>query len=762
MTDSFRSSGSLSPESSDNESDNETAEVGSAPPDSTDTKPDADLFTPDARGRDDLQGSPLDSSIVNRIQEVLDTPVADEGVQLQRGGETLPVKKLGDRFTAGFASRDRQRQVSAVTAQSIGSSSARSILDGKLTEFQVNPDRLEAAMNSTRAASDVAFASHAYESLDDGNSALYPTDQITVQFAKTVSADLMSAIAVQSGLAPVHAIEGIPNGYVFRLTEDSRVNPLKLANRLMQLDEVLVAEPDVAIAVQSFYRPRDPYYGQQWYLNHEGGSNLTPNSHISIEAAWDVTRGSRSVVVAIIDDGFDLNHPDFQGMGKLVAPKDFKDQDSVPQPVQAFENHGTSVAGLAIAEENGSSIVGVAPECALMPIRYPGFLDDATIEAMFNWASENGADIISNSWGPVALYFPLSLRQKAAINRAATQGRDGKGCVVLFAAGNSNRPINGTIDERGWPNNQVQGPTRWLNGFAVHPDVIAVSACTSLGKKAAYSNWGNEISVTAPSNNAVPGVTLPQRGYTETGPVVRSRLPGRGMLTSDRLGADGYTRTQVVDTFGGTSSACPVVAGVAALVLSANPDLTASEVRRILQTTADKITDTNPDPQLGLRRGTYDVTGHSEWFGYGKVNAARAVAEAKRRLGSLPVVQRWVQARNTSRVSIPDNSLQGATSLVSVGDRALLRDIRVDVELQHDFLGDIELYLLSPQGSKIRLQSRTLGRQTRIQNTYSLQSTPLLQTLLNQAVQGQWRLLAVDHVAGDTGEIVQWRLSVGV
>ncbi|GAC44172.1 S8 family serine peptidase, partial [Paenibacillus popilliae] len=82
--------------------------------------------------------------------------------------------------------------------------------------------------------------------------------------------------------------------------------------------------------------------------------------------------------------------------------------------------------------------------------------------------------------------------------------------------------------------------------------------------------------------------------------------------------------------FGGTSSATPLVAGVAALMLSANPDLRAAEVKTILQLTADKIQDTLPDHN-GNNRGTYDQKGHSEWFGYGKVNAAKAVKEATKR-----------------------------------------------------------------------------------------------------------------------------------
>ena len=118
--------------------------------------------------------------------------------------------------------------------------------------------------------------------------------------------------------------------------------------------------------------------------------------------AWDITRGVRSIVVAIMDDSVDLNHPDFQGVGKLVAPRDFKDNDFIPLPGDAEDNHGTACAGVAVAEETGAGAVGVAPGCALMPIRTTGFLDDDTIEDLFSWAIEHGAAVISCSWGPAA------------------------------------------------------------------------------------------------------------------------------------------------------------------------------------------------------------------------------------------------------------------------------------------------------------------------------------------------------------------------
>ncbi len=86
-----------------------------------------------------------------------------------------------------------------------------------------------------------------------------------------------------------------------------------------------------------------------------------------------------------------------------------------------------------------------------MPIRSTGFLDDESIEEIFNWIIEKGASVISCSWGASAVYFPLSLRQTAAINSRRNKGRNGKGCVIVFAAGNANRPINGTVNERNWP-----------------------------------------------------------------------------------------------------------------------------------------------------------------------------------------------------------------------------------------------------------------------------------------------------------------------
>ncbi|MTJ09960.1 S8 family serine peptidase [Anabaena sp. UHCC 0204] len=687
-----------------------------------------------------------------------DEPNNSQGLILQRGGEELMLEKALYRFTIRLNKSFSRDQLSKMP----WGVWRRSIPQAKLELYTVDPDQLEARMSQLRTDPNVDFVSHVYKLDNNPGTFVYLSDQITIQFATWVDNNKINTIANTFNLVQEQPVLGIPNTFVFLVSKQATQNPIKITNQLQTLPEVLAAEPNILIQQEPHYRPKDSLYPQQWYLNHASSSNqLITGSHISVEQAWDTTRGVRSVVVAVVDDSFDLHHPDFQGIGKIVAPRDLKDNDFLPLPGEKETSHGTACAGIALAEENGAGIVGVAPGCAMMPIRTTGFLDDRSIEDVFDWAVEKGASVISCSWGASAVYFPLSIRQKAAISRAATNGRKGKGCVIVFAAGNANRPINGTVNEQNWPKNIVQGNTNWLSGFAVHPDVITISASTSLNKKAAYSNWGDNVSVCAPSNNAPPGMWFQETGFVYTQPAIVSSLFGLGMLTTDQIGAAGYDAGNFTNNFGGTSSATPIVAGVAALVLSANPNLTAQQVKRILQDTADKIVDNNPDPQLGVRGGTYNSNGHSQWFGYGKVNAAKAVRLAQQMSVVAQITNKQTQVKNTQVVSIPDDDRQGIKSAIAINEAVKINDIQVTVNITHDFLGDLEVYLIAPTNQRILLQSRTLGRRTQLQNTYTVRSHPALKQLLSLPAQGRWQLQVIDYAAQDIGKLNNWELLIG-
>jgi hypothetical protein len=139
--------------------------------------------------------------------------------------------------------------------------------------------------------------------------------------------------------------------------------------------------------------------------------------------------------------------------------------------------------------------------------------------------------------------------------------------------------------------------------------------------------------------------------------------------------------------------------------------LTARQVREILQTTADKIVDPNPDPQLGLSYGTYDGRGHSQWFGYGKVNAFAAVQAAQRLGQAWRRLTQTVKVEQATPVAIPDYPATGVDSPLAVTPSGPLVDLQVQVQVNHDFLGDLSLTLVTPSGTEVLIQGRTLGRQ---------------------------------------------------
>ena len=687
---------------------------------------------------------------------------AQTGLILQRGGEELRLHKVPDWLTIRCEDLTQQDALIEQLKTLWGPLAAKSVARGQLIAFKVRRQQLETCLQQARQIDRVKFASHVYELAASPNTHLYLLEQITVQFSTGFPLRTIDELAKELGLIREKGLAGAERTYVFRVDKAAVENPVKLANRLMRYAQVLVAEPNVVVSTAPLYRPKDQLYSKQWHLQHQGGRGLAVNSHIAAEKAWDITRGSRSVVIAITDDAFDLNHPDLQGMGKLVAPWDLKHRDGLPMPSQDYENHGTAVAGLAVAEETGSGVVGVAPGCSFMPIQTTGYLDDESIEQLFEWTIEQGASVISCSWSPAAVYFPLSLRQRNAINQAATKGRNGKGCVVLFSAGNANRPLNGKVRELGWPRNALKGVTQWLGGFAMHPDVITVSASTSLNRKAAYSNWGNHVSVAAPSNNGAPSMALPNGGQVETGPPIKGALDGLGMTTSDRTGGTGYSSSSYTSGFGGTSSACPVVAGVVGLMLSANPDLTAGDVKQILQDTADKIEDDSPDPQLGLTYGRYDNRGHSRWFGYGKVNAYEAVKASRDRHLAKRRLSKTIEQTSAVTLTIPADRTAMQRAGITINQHGKVQDIQVYVDIRHGFLGDLSISVITPQGMSVLLQGRTLGRQTQLRKTYTFETTPALSRLMNQGIHGRWQLRIMDHTETHQGQLLQWLLRLGV
>ena len=358
------------------------------------------------------------------------------------------------------------------------------------------------------------------------------------------------------------------NLWVVNITKDSP-NPMKAADLLLKSDLISHSVPffDSPMTLhEEVDAPLDDLFLDQWYLINKGGNAKDPKgkfvkgSDMSVPAAWKLlgNRGSSKIKVAVVDMGFDMAHPDFQG--KMVAPFSLYNTERIPE--QGVDTHGTSCAGLAIAKSNGSGIIGVAPNAKFLPVEGTTHSAD-TLEYVLKHCVDNGADVISCSWGSIEPEHQLTAEHIRVLSDVAKKGRKGKGCVILFSVGNEN--------------------AEHINHYSNHPDVIAVAGSTSADEHLVVSNRGPGISVSAPGGN-FPLVTT--RASWDLG----QNMPA-GFSEHHRYWHDGKERGTpgLYKHFEGTSASCPLAAGVCALMLSANPKLSSKEVREILESTADKI-----------------------------------------------------------------------------------------------------------------------------------------------------------------------------
>jgi len=452
---------------------------------------------------------------------------------------------------------------------------------------------IDEKLDEVRQSDAVEVGTHVYFA-EGSNRPLVPTGFIYITFQTGVSEPEQQAPLEEFHLELVK--RNSPSQILVKVTPDSP-NPIKVAAALQEISLVSSAEPDLDAPMDHyvFSLPPDDLIPHQWHLQNSGmvadvDYVLRKGADAKVISAWNRlgSIGSPDVTIAVIDNGFDLTHPDLKN--KVVKPIDLWTQSSEVSQGDPRYTHGTPCASVALAASNGQGIVGAAPNAKFMPINGTSF-SNVTTEQMFDYCIKNGADIISCSWGTTDGTFSLGSVKEAAIARAAREGRKGKGCVILFAVGNDD------LD--------------YVNFYAAHPDVIAVAASTSKDEYASYSNRGRQVSVCAPSNGDWPIIAA--RAWWDKGITEYSG--------NQKFWYDGRSRGQHYKHFGGTSSSTPLVAGICALILSANPDLTAKEVKQILQQTADKI----GSP------AEYDSRGHSVKFGFGRANADKAVAEALRR-----------------------------------------------------------------------------------------------------------------------------------
>ncbi len=580
--------------------------------------------------------------------------------------------------------------------------------------------------SALRQVGDVRFAGGVLVDSISKQPVLY-TENLFVKFEDRIEPEACEAVLREHSLSIKEKLSYATNAYFVATAEGTGQAVFDIAEKLRARADVQYCHPELIRR-----RARKQLFPQQWHLKKTQLNGVTIDAHAHVEEAHGLSQGE-GITIAIIDDGVDIDHPEFAGSGKVVAPRDATGQNNDPRPRDQIgsgpdkgDNHGTACSGVACA--NGShGASGVAPKARLMPIRLQSGLGSQREADAFSWAAANGADVISCSWGPEdgdwwdandprhRERVPLPDSTRLAIENVLRTGRNGKGCVVLFAAGNGNESVDN-------------------DGYASNPGVVAVAACNDRGTRSVYSDFGQSVWCAFPSND------IGHAPFQNPPPLTP------GIWTTDRSGSAGYNVGKIADgdgagnfsnDFGGTSSACPGAAGVAALVLAINPALKWNEVKDLFRRACDRI-----DPQ----GGGYDASGHSDKYGFGRLNAFAAVQLAR------PAPRDRISVRQTFDTLIPD--LRTISMPVEVARNDLIETVSLELKLEHTYIGDLKITVQPPprtQVAAIVLHDRAGGSAAKLDKTYDSQNTPALARLVGKSGKGTWTLIVQDAASQDSG-----------
>lgn len=352
--------------------------------------------------------------------------------------------------------------------------------------------------------------------------------------------------------------------YELSCTQNSTGNALEMANTAYESGLFAYSEAIFVNAITfNTDSYNDPGFVSQWNLDSSNSYSINlGNTH-------EITTGKSDVLVAVIDTGFQLDHPDIDLLSGWDATSQTAGARLYNYSDLGYTYHGTGTAGVIGANiNNGIGVVGIAPDVTILPISV--HFDDVwayrsihySLVDAIKYAVAQGADVINNSW--TSKYSYRSIEE--AINDAIVYGRNGKGSIVVFSSGNDTSSVSK------YPHADV-------------PSIISVGNTTSDGYRNISSNYGPDLDIVA---------------------------PGTGILML-RPGSTYWSAT-------GTSFSCPQVSAVAALMLSVNPNLTQNQVGSIIAMTATKI-----DTYDFVTR-PYDVNGlWNEEVGYGLLNCYDAV-----------------------------------------------------------------------------------------------------------------------------------------
>ena len=534
------------------------------------------------------------------------------------------------------------------------------------------------------------------------------TGELVARFDSEPGAETLAAVEKNYELTPARAIDAKTR--IYRAA--TPMQSLEAANALGESGLVGEATP-------LWYRARatrqlnDPLAGQQWHLASTGQGGGMPGVDGNVVPVWETYRGSAAQVVAVVDGALEIGHEDLLENVRPGLSWNFVEDNDDPSG-SSDDAHGTACAGIAVARGfNGIGIAGAAPLAGLAGLRLLGAETDLhEAEALSH--NRDTVSIYSNSWGPVddgrRLEGPGPLTLQAIRNGAAS-GRGGKGNIYVWAGGNGRQNLDNSN----------------YDGYANLRETLAIAATTDQGLQASYSEPGANILVNAPSNGGLSAIT-----------------------TTDRTGPPGYSAGNYTSNFGGTSAAAPLVSGIVALMLEANPNLTWRDVRWILAHTAINNDSAHPD---WSENGAGLNVNHS--YGFGRVDALAAVTMSAGFIGVGPELAS--QALSQPNIAIPDNDPAGVSSNVEITDDFTVEFVDITFSApDHPHWGDLEIVLTSPAGTRSVLAQKHSSGRAHSYDRWRFGST----RHLGERSRGTWTLTVRDIWGLDVGTFTEWKLEI--
>lgn len=475
--------------------------------------------------------------------------------------------------------------------------------------------------------------------------------------------------------------------------------------------------------IEKLYTPSDGLFGKSWHLKNSGQTGGKAGVDINVTAVWDDYTGD-GIKVGVYDDGIDYTHADLDDnydSSLHVVSASGTVYDALPNALSAGgDTHGTSVAGLIAAENNGTGAVGVAFDATLagVPILRstgaPAMLTAMNAMVRFDVANHSWGynSPFNDNFGSTSSYWQSF---KAAVENAAEAGRDGLGTIIVKSAGNS----------------RTAGHDVNYGNFGNDRHVITVAALDHNGKVTSYSTPGAALLVSA---------------------------PGHALQTTDLSGTAGDSSGDY-RLFAGTSAAAPLTSGVAALMLEANPELGWRDVQEILVYSARHIGSAIGGARSGAEKYDWAFNGAQHWnggglhfsndYGFGLIDALAAVRLA----------ETWTGRGTSSNEASGTVTITPKAVLADLGTVTrsldLAADLRIDhvelsVNITHYNRGDLRITLTSPDGTESIIFNRPLnGADSGDNLVFKLSSN----AFWGERSAGSWTVVVEDLKTGTAGTV---------